>query len=85
MSLENIKTALTTEINPKIDNSEKQKLAAVLIIIYDDPPKIMDFIKENIDYDRLFEGALQKKINMFYDAMSWDLPVDKKNTLERFF
>ena len=41
MSLENIKTALTTEINPKIDNSEKQKLAAVLIIIYDDPPKIL--------------------------------------------
>ena len=41
MSLEKIKTALTTEINPKIDNSEKQKLAAVLIIIYDDPPKIL--------------------------------------------
>jgi DNA polymerase elongation subunit (family B) len=52
---------------------------------YDDPKKIMDFIKQYIDYDRLFEGALQKKINMFYEAMSWDLPVDKKNTLERFF
>ena len=52
---------------------------------YDDPKEIMNFIEENIDYDRLFEGALQKKINMFYGAMSWDLPVDKKNTLERFF
>ena len=52
---------------------------------YDDPKEIMDFIEENIDYDRLFEGALQKKINMFYGAMSWDLPVDKKNTLARFF
>ena len=41
VSLEKIKTGLTTEINPKIDNSEKQKLAAVLIIIYDDPPKIL--------------------------------------------
>jgi hypothetical protein len=38
-----------------------------------------------MDYDRLFEGALQKKIMMFYGALSWDLPVDKINTLERFF
>ena len=53
--------------------------------VYDEPKEIMDFIKQYIDYDRLFEGALQKKINMFYGAMSWDLPVDKKNTLERFF
>lgn len=41
MNLEKIKTALTSEINPKINNSEKQKLAAVLIIIYDNPPKIL--------------------------------------------
>ena len=52
---------------------------------YDDPKQITDFIEQYIDYDRLFEGALQKKINMFYNAMSWDLPVDKINTLERFF
>jgi DNA polymerase elongation subunit (family B) len=52
---------------------------------YDDPKQITDFIEQYIDYDRLFEGALQKKINMFYEAMSWDLPVDKINTLERFF
>ena len=25
------------------------------------------------------------KIKMFYGALSWDLPVDKQNTLERFF
>ena len=52
---------------------------------YDDPKKITDFIKQYIDHDRLFEGALQKKINMFYGALSWDLPVDAKNTLARFF
>jgi len=28
---------------------------------------------------------LSKKIKMFYDAMSWDMPVDKKNTIEKFF
>ena len=52
---------------------------------YDDPPKIMEFIKQNVDYDKLFTRALEKKIRMFYEALSWDMPVDKKNTLERFF
>ncbi|HJM14123.1 MAG TPA: CoA pyrophosphatase [Candidatus Nitrosopelagicus sp.] len=41
MNLEKIKTALTSKINPKINNSENQKPAAVLIIIYDNPPKIL--------------------------------------------
>ena len=31
------------------------------------------------------KGALEKKIRMFYEALSWDMPVDKINTLERFF
>ena len=52
---------------------------------YDDPKEITDFIKQYIDYDRLFEGALQKKIKMFYEALNWELPVDKINTLQRFF
>ena len=41
MILEKIKTALTNEINPKINNHGKNKLASVLIIIYDNPPKIL--------------------------------------------
>ena len=52
---------------------------------YDDPKQILDFINEYIDYGRLYRGALEKKIKMFYEALSWDLPVDKKNSLERFF
>ena len=56
-----------------------------LDFIYDDPKKITDFIEQYIDYDRLFDGQLKKKIKMFYEALSWDLPVDKINTLERFF
>jgi DNA polymerase elongation subunit (family B) len=52
---------------------------------YDDPKKITDFIEQYIDYDRLFDGQLKKKIKMFYEALNWDLPLDKQNTLERFF
>ena len=52
---------------------------------YDDPDEIVNFIKENIDYEKLYRGALEKKIRMFYEALNWDMPVDKKNTLDRFF
>ena len=36
-----IQNALTSEINPKISNNGKNKLAAVLIIIYGDKPEIL--------------------------------------------
>ena len=52
---------------------------------YDDPKEIIDFINQYVDRDKLFDKALKKKIQMFYDAMSWDMPVDKKNTIEKFF
>ena len=35
--------------------------------------------------EKLFNRALLKKIRMFYEALDWDMPVDKINTLERFF
>ena len=52
---------------------------------YEDPKKLMDFIKTYIDTDKMYKQALDKKICMFYDALNWVMPVDKKNTLERFF
>jgi len=79
----------------KIKNSEKIKwvylkpnslnVSQIGFKGYDDPSQIMDFIKENIDYDKLFQRALLKKITMFYESLNWDMPVDKANTLERFF
>ena len=52
---------------------------------YDDPKEIMDFINQYIDRDKLFDKALKKKIKMFYDSMKWDMPIDKKVSIERFF
>ena len=51
---------------------------------YEDPKEILDFIEKYIDHNRIFEGALKKKIDMFYDSMKWTL-IDKENTLEKFF
>ncbi len=78
----------------KIKNSEKIKwvylksnpleVKQLAFKGYDDPKEILDFIREHIDYDKLFDRALQKKITIFYEALNWELPVDKINTLERF-
>ena len=41
MSLEEIKKSLTFEINPSLSTNEKIKLASVLIVIFDESPKIL--------------------------------------------
>ena len=79
----------------KINNSEKIKwvylkpnnplqIQQIAFKGYDDPPQIMEYIEEHVDRDKLFDKALQKKIDMFYGSMDWVL-IDKENTLERFF
>ena len=45
----------------------------------------MNFIKEYIDRDKIFNKALKKKIELFYQSMKWDMPIDKKTSIERFF
>ena len=34
-----------------------------------------------------YKNKIKSEINVtpFVDAMSWDMPVDKKNTIEKFF
>jgi len=49
------------------------------------PKKIMDFIEEYYDAEKLFEQTLSKKLDTFYNAMKWAKAVDEKNTLTRFF
>jgi len=52
---------------------------------YNDPPEIMDYIRQYIDYDKLFKSQLKKKVDMFYSAMGWYFPIYEQSTLERFF
>jgi len=52
---------------------------------YEDPPQIIDFIKKNIDYKKMYAQMLEKKIMMFYETLKWDEPVNKKTSMERFF
>ena len=52
---------------------------------YDDPDKILEFVEQYIDRDKIFEGQLQKKINMFYDAMGWNFQAEKNENVGKFF
>jgi len=52
---------------------------------YEDPPEIVRFMKDNIDYKKMYAQMLEKKIMMFYDSLTWDEPVNKKKSIERFF
>ena len=79
----------------KIKNNDKIKwvylksnpfnIQSLAIKGYDDPSEILEFIDKYIDYNKIFESQLNKKIKVFYQALKWTLPVDKKNTIERFF
>ncbi len=52
---------------------------------YEDPKEILQYIRDYIDYDKMYDKNLHRKIMMFYEAMAWSPPVDKNFTLERFF
>ena len=52
---------------------------------HEDPPQILDFIRQYIHPDKLYKQALHKKIMMFYGALGWDEPTDSSKTIERFF
>ena len=79
----------------KINNSEKIRwvylkqnelgLSSCGYKGYEDPPEIIDFVKSNIDYKKMYSQMLEKKIMMFYDTLVWGEPVNKKTSLERFF
>jgi DNA polymerase elongation subunit (family B) len=52
---------------------------------YEDPPQIMKYIDEHIDHDKIYDQALTKKLQMFYDCLDWGKPVDEEQSIERFF
>jgi DNA polymerase elongation subunit (family B) len=46
---------------------------------YEDPPQIMEFLKTYCDHQRLFDAELKKKLQDFYNALSWgELPINIK-------
>jgi DNA polymerase elongation subunit (family B) len=53
---------------------------------YEDPKQIMDFVDKYIDYNKNFESNLLKKLQAFYDALSWGiLPRGNEKKITSFF
>jgi len=50
-----------------------------------DPPQIMDFVKQYVDHDKIFERELLKKLQDFYNALDWGEVINEKKTAEKFF
>jgi DNA polymerase elongation subunit (family B) len=50
----------------------------------EDPDAIMNFVKQYIDYDKVFKSAFENKLNDFYGALNWGR-VPENNNLGKFF
>ena len=52
---------------------------------YEDPPEVLEFIRQYINHEKIYKQALHKKIMMLYSSMNWSEPTDASKTIERFF
>jgi DNA polymerase elongation subunit (family B) len=52
---------------------------------YNDPDVIMDFVKQYIDVDRIFEAELENKMDDFYKALKWEKVNHAQKKLSQFF
>jgi DNA polymerase elongation subunit (family B) len=43
---------------------------------HEDPPQVLDYIKQYIDTDKIYKQALAKKVKMLYEALKWEEPND---------
>lgn len=50
-----------------------------------DPDEIMNFIKNYIDYDTIFEQEMHKKLQLFYEALGWGNLNTKLSKSDTFF
>ena len=60
-------------------------LDAVALNGYDDPKEIMDLVTTYINYDKIFERELLKKLEDFYGALNWGAVLSSTKTAEKFF
>jgi hypothetical protein len=52
---------------------------------YNDPKEITDFISSYVDYDKLWDGEMQNKIDDFYSAMKWEMANENLQKASQFF
>jgi len=51
---------------------------------YNDPLEILSIVKENVDYNGIFESSLKNKLDDFFSALGWG-SVPNNNNTKKFF
>ena len=79
----------------KIGNGEKIKYAylktnplgidGLAFRGYDDPKEILEYIKQYIDREKIFERILLNKILQFYNALNWVIPSKEQRIMSKYF
>ncbi len=49
------------------------------------PKKIIEFLKDNTDFVKLYEKSLKSKVEAVYEAMDWNFPSENKRQAQKFF
>ena len=52
---------------------------------YNDPPEILDLVREYIDYELIWQKELENKLDDFYLAMKWEKPSPNLKKASQFF
>lgn len=79
----------------KIRNGDKVKmlylksnplgLDSVALTGYNDPKEILNLVETYIDYEKMWQRELQKKLDDFYNAMGWTFPNPNEAKSKEFF
>ena len=52
---------------------------------HNDPPQILKFVEQYINYDKIWEKELENKLGDFYEAMNWEKPNSNLQKASQFF
>lgn len=51
----------------------------------DNPPEIVEFLEEYVDYNKMYQKVLKSKLEDIYSALDWEFPSAKKKAASQFF
>ena len=60
-------------------------IESIAITGYNDPPQILQFIEQYIDYDKIWDAEMQGKLEDFYQALNWEFPNENLKIASKFF
>ena len=68
-----------------LKENNKFHIRCIALKGYDDSPDVIQFVKDNIDYETIFDSCLKNKLTDFYSALHWgSLPNISVNIGEFF-